>query len=421
MRQPLALRLHRDQDERVARLQVLLMRKVYKVYITVAGSLLVVGLAGFGLYARATSVAAAKSRAQAGPKAVPVLVASAETKDVPVILRGLGTVQAFNTAPLKSQVGGAVMKLNFKEGQDVRTGDLLIQLDARPYQAVLDQAKATLAKDQASLANAKTDLQRYSKLLQQNFTPEQQYATQVSAVAQGVAADQSDEAAINAAQLNVDYASIKSPIDGVTGIRQVDIGVLVQANSQTLVTVTQIQPIYVIFTLPEANIGPIRDAMAQGQLSIQAFAANDEKQIAEGVLDLVDNAVDQTTGTVKLKAEFANKDKALWPGEFVNAHLVLKDIHNGVTVPAVAIQTGPSGSYVYLVKDDSTVDRRSVTVVQTDNNIALVGSGLQAGERVVTAGQFKLDQGTKVQISDNPADVGPSVASDTPTGVGSPQ
>src|ERR1700728_3489807 len=182
-------------------------------------------------------------------------------KDVPVIWRGLGTVQAFNSAPLKSQVGGAVMQINFKEGQDVRTGDLLIQLDPRPSQEVLDQAKATLAKDQAALANAKTDLQRYTKLLEQNFTPEQQYATQKSTVAQDVAAGQNDEAAINAAQLNVDYASIKSPIDGVTGIRQVDIGVLVQANSQTLVTVTQIQPIYVIFTLPEANIGPIREAM----------------------------------------------------------------------------------------------------------------------------------------------------------------
>jgi multidrug efflux system membrane fusion protein len=392
-----------------------------KSYIAAATALLGVVALALILHARSSSVAAAKARAQAGSPAVPVLVASTEAKDVPVILRGLGTVQAFNTAPLKSQVGGAVTQINFKEGQDVRTGDLLIQLDARPYQAVLDQAKAILAKDQASLANAQTDLQRYSKLLEQNFTPEQQYATQKSTVAQAEAADQNDEAAIKAAQLNVDYASIKSPVDGVTGIRQVDIGVLVQANSQTLVTVTQIQPIYLIFTLPEANIGPIREAMARGQLTVQAFAASDEKQIAEGVLDLVDNAVDPTTGTVKLKAEFPNKDRALWPGQFVNAHLVLKTVHNGITVPDVAIQTGPSGSYAYVVKDDSTVERRPVTVTQTDNNVALVGSGLQAGERVVTAGQFKLEQGTKVQVSDKPADVGPSVASDTPVGVGPSQ
>ena len=391
-----------------------------KIYMVLAG-LVVVAMASFAFHARSSNIETAKNQAQTGPQAVPVLVASAEAKDVPVILRGLGTVQAFNTAPLKSQVGGAVTQINFKEGQDVRAGDLLIQLDARPYQAVLDQAKATLAKDQAALANAQTDLQRYSKLLQQNFTPEQQYATQKSTVAQDEAAGQNDEAAIKAAQLNVDYASIKSPIDGVTGIRQVDLGVLVQANSQILVTVTQIQPIYVVFTLPEANIAGIREAMAQGQVSIQAFAATDEKQIAEGVLDLVDNAVDPTTGTVKLKSEFPNKDKALWPGQFVNAHLVLKQVHDGITAPSVAVQTGPSGSYTYVLKPDSTVERRTVTVVQTDNNVALVGSGLQAGERVVTAGQFKLEQGTKVQVSEQPADVAPSVASDTPTGIGPSQ
>jgi membrane fusion protein, multidrug efflux system len=394
------------------------MRKSY----VAAGTMLLVVLAlALVWHARSDSLAAAKAKSQAGPPAIPVLVATAEAKDVPVILRGLGTVQAFNNAPLKSQVGGAVTQINFKEGQDVRKGDLLIQLDPRPYQAVLDQSKAALAKDQAALANAQTDLQRYSKLLAQNFTPEQQYETQKSTVAQDQAAVANDEAAINAAQLNVDYAAIKSPIDGVTGIRQVDIGVLVQANSQTLVTVTQIEPIFVIFTLAESNIAAVRAAMAQGQLTVRAFAASDEKQIAEGVLDLVDNTVDQTTGTVKLKAEFPNKDKALWPGQFVNAHLVLKLVHDGITVPTVAIQTGPSGPYAYVVKDDSTVERRTVTVVQTDNNTTLVGSGLQAGERVVTAGQFKLDQGSKVQVSDKPADVGPSVASDTPVGVGSAQ
>jgi multidrug efflux system membrane fusion protein len=390
---------------------------------TIAVAAVVLGAAGLALvlHARTSGVAAAKNPVQAAPSAVPVLVAAAVAKDVPVILRGLGTVQAFNTAPMKSQVEGAVTQINFKEGQEVHTGDLLIQLDARPYQAALDQAKATLAKDQASLANARTDLQRYSKLLAQNFTPEQQYATQKSTVAQDEAGSQNDDAAIKAAQLNVDYAAIKSPIDGVTGIRQVDLGTLVQANSQTLVTVTQIQPIYAVFTLPEAGIASIREAMAQGQLHVLAFAANDEKQIAEGVLNLVDNAVDQTTGAVKLKAEFPNQDKALWPGQFVNAHLVLKLVHNGITVPSVAIQTGPSGSYAYVVKADLTVERRPLTVTQTDDNVALIGSGLQAGERVVTAGQFKLEQGTKVQVSNQPADVGPSVASDTPVGVGSSQ
>ena len=390
------------------------MRKSFMVVAGIVACAVAVAVV-LEVRARTSAVATAKSQ---GPPTVPVLVATAGTQDVPVILRGLGTVEAFNTAPLKSRVEGAVTQINFKEGQEVHAGDLLIQLDPRPYQEVLDQAKATLAKDQALLANAKTDLQRYAKLLTQNFTPEQQYATQKSTVAQDEAATQNDEAAIKAAQLNVDYASIRSPVDGVTGIRQIDLGVLVQANSQVLVTVTQIQPIYVIFTLPEADIQPIRDAMAGGQLSVLAFAASDEKQIAEGVLDLIDNAVDATTGTVKLKAEFPNEDKALWPGEFVNAHLVLKRVHNGVTVPSAAIQTGPEGSFTYVVKDDSTVEIRPVSVTQTENSMALVGKGLKAGERVVTAGQFKLQSGSKVQVSDRSADIAQNVASDTPVGVG---
>jgi membrane fusion protein, multidrug efflux system len=377
--------------------------------------------AGLQVRARTSAAAIEKSQAQAGAAAIPVLVATAEAKDVPIILRGLGTVQAFNTVELKSRVEGAVTKINFKEGQEVRTGDVLVELDARPYQATLDQAKAALVRDQASLANAQLDLQRYEKLLAQNYAPEQQYATQKSTVAQDQATGKSDEATIKAAELNVEYASIKSPIDGVTGIRQVDLGNLLQANSQTLVVLTQVKPIYVVFTLPEADIGRIREAMAKAPLTVLAFAASDEKQIAEGVLDLVDNAVDQTTGTFKLKAEFPNDDTALWPGQFVNAHLVLGIVHNGVTAPTTAIQTGPKGSFAYVVKDDSTVDMRPVKVTQTESNMALVGSGLKAGERLVTAGQFKLEQGAKVQVSDTLATAGPTGFSDLPSGVGASQ
>ncbi|MGH6819131.1 MAG: efflux RND transporter periplasmic adaptor subunit, partial [Methylovirgula sp.] len=204
---------------------------------------------------------------------VPVVVATAKAEDVPIILRGLGTVTAYNTVPLKSRVEGAVTEINFKEGQDVKAGDLLIQLDPRPYEAALAQAKANLAKDQAALANAQIDLQRYAKLLTQNFAPEQQYATQKALVAQDQATIEADQAAIRAAALNVDYASIRSPVDGVTGIRQVDLGVMIQANStQTLVVVTQIEPIYVIFTLPEADIGRVRAAMAKDRLRVLAYA-----------------------------------------------------------------------------------------------------------------------------------------------------
>lgn len=389
-----------------------------------AGVLLICAVAAtavFELRGKTSITTAQDQRPTSGPAAIPVLAATAEAKDVPVILRGLGTVQAFNTVSVKSRIEGAITKINFKEGQAVHVGDLLVQLDARPYQAVLDQAEAVLAKDKAALANAQVDLQRYTKLMTQNFAPEQQYATQKATVAQDQATGKNDEASIKAAELNVGYASIESPIDGVTGIRQVDLGNLVQANSQTLVVVTQVQPIYVVFTLPEANIRQIREAMAKAKLNVLAFAASDEKQIAEGVLDLVDNTVDQTTGTFKLKAEFPNKDTALWPGEFVNAHLVLRVVHDGVVVPAGAIQTGPQGSFTYVVKDDSTVDMRSVNVIQTENNAVLVGSGVKVGERVVTAGQFKLRQGTKVRISDKVADTASTDASDTPPGVGGSQ
>ncbi len=332
---------------------------------------------------------------------VPVLVATAKAEDVPIILRGLGTVTAYNTVPLKSRVQGAVTEINFKEGQDVKTGDLLIQIDPRPYQAALAQAKANLSKDQAALANAQVDLQRYAKLLTQNFAPEQQYATQKALVDQNQATIQADQAAIRAAALNVDYASIHSPVDGVTGIRQVDLGVMIQSNStQTLVVVTQIEPIYVVFTLPEGDIGRIREAMAKDRLRVLAYASNDQKEIAAGMLDLVDNSVNQNTGTVQLKAEFANRDRSLWPGQFVNAHLVLRTMHGGVTVPTAAIQTGPNGSFAYAVGDDSKVHMRPITVVQTENNWALIGTGLKAGERVVVAGEYRLDEGTKVEASE---------------------
>jgi membrane fusion protein, multidrug efflux system len=388
-----------------------------KSFIAVAG-ILACAVAVFVVLQVRPRTTAAKGQEQTAAAAIPVLVATAEAKDVPIILRGLGSVQAFNTVSLKSRVEGAITKINFKEGQQVHAGDVLVELDARPYQAALDQANAVLARNQALLANAKVDLQRYANLLTKNYSPEQQYATQKSTVAQDEATLKDNQAAIEAAQLNVEYASIKSPIDGVTGVRQMDLGNLVQANSQTLVVVTQIKPIYVSFTLPEADIGTIRDAMAKAKLSVLAFAADDQKQIAEGVLDLVDNAVDQTTGTFKLKAEFPNDDEALWPGEFVNAHLVLSVVHNGVNVPSAAIQTGPEGSFTYVVKDDSTVDMRPIKVIQTENNMALVGAGLEVGERVVTAGQFKLQQGAKVQVSDERANIASSGGSDTPPGVG---
>ncbi|WP_246725436.1 efflux RND transporter periplasmic adaptor subunit [Beijerinckia sp. L45] len=382
--------------------------------IYVVGGAVVLGAASFVFLSMTTPKAA--DHAASAPKPIPVMAARAQAQDVPIILRGLGTVTAYNAVALRSRVEGAITQVNFREGQSVKAGDLLIQLDPRPFEAALDQAKATLMRDQAALANAKTDLARYSDLLKRSFSPEQQVATQQTTVAQDTAAGQSDEAAIKAAQLNVDYASLRSPIDGVTGIRQIDIGNLIQANSaQTLVMITQIEPIYVIFTLPEANIDRVRDAMAKGTLAIQAFAANDRRKIADGKLDLIDNTVDQTTGTVKLKAEFANADRALWPGQFVNAHAVLSTVHNGITVPSTAVLTGPKGSFTYVIDDKSQVSIRQVTVLQAESNRILIGSGLKVGEQVVTAGQFRLQPGAKVKVSDQIADAGQTL-SDAPAG-----
>jgi membrane fusion protein, multidrug efflux system len=364
---------------------------------------------------KAQTVGAAAS--QSG--AIPVMAAPATAADVPIILRGLGTVTAFNTVAIKSRVEGNITRIHFSEGQEVKAGDLLIELDARPFQAALDQANANLARDQANLTNAQADLARFAQLLRSESTPEQQYTTQKATVAADEAIIKSDQAAIDAAKLNVEYATIRSPIDGVVGIRQIDLGNLVQANSQTLVVVTQIKPIYVIFSLPEANIPRIRSAMAQRKLTVEAYDAADQKQISQGVLNLVDNQVDQTTGTVKLKAQFSNSDEALWPGQFVNAHLVLEVVKNGVTIPAAAAQIGPNGHYVYVVRNDGTVETRAITVTQTENNVSLIGSGLRAGEQVVTNGWFKLTPGAKVIVTGSDGS-NPNVAAATaaPPGAG---
>jgi membrane fusion protein, multidrug efflux system len=331
--------------------------------------------------------------------AIPVMATPAAAANVPIILRGLGSVTPFNTVAVKSRVEGNITRIHFTEGQEIKAGDLLIELDARPFQAALDQANATLAKDQANLANAQADLARYARLLKDSFAPEQQYATQKATVAEDEATVKSDQAAIDAAKLNVEYASIRSPIDGIVGIRQIDLGNLVQANSQTLVVVTQIKPIYVIFSLPEADIPRIRAAMAKRKLEVQAYDAADQQPVSRGVLNLIDNQVDHTTGTVKLKAEFENSDEALWSGQFVNAHLVLKVVKNGVTVPAAAVQIGPNGRFVYVVRSGETVELRPIKVTQTESNVSLVGTGLAAGEQVVTSGQFRLTPGAKVVVS----------------------
>lgn len=356
------------------------------------------------------------------PEPVPVTVALAEARDVPIILRGLGTVVAYNAVAVHSRVTGNIVKVDFHEGQHVHTGDVLFELDPRPFQTALDQANAVLARDQALLTNAHADLQRYATLLKKSFAPEQQYATQKATVAQDEANIKNDQAQIENAKLNLDYAKLRSPINGITGIKLVDIGNLVQANgTQTLVNVTQINPIYVQFSLAESHIPEIRKAIASGKPTVLAFDGTDQHQISEGTLDLIDNGVDQTTGMISARATFANKDEALWPGQFVNAHLVLKTVHNGTTVPQAAIQPGPDGSYVYVVDSNATVSMHPVKVLQVERDVALVSSGVRPGDKVVMLGQSRLEPGAKVHIAkqeSTSAFAEASAAQSTPTSEG---
>jgi membrane fusion protein, multidrug efflux system len=304
----------------------------------------------------------------------------------------------------------------------VHQGDLLMQIDPRPYQAQLEQAEANKAKDQAALENAQRDLARYAAIVSnQMAVTRQQYDTQRATVQQDEAAVQSDQAQIDAAKLNVAYCEITSPIDGVTGLRLVDIGNLVQASAATrLVVVTQIKPIYVTFTIPERDLDRIREAMAQHPLSILAFNGDDDKQLSSGTLKVINNQVDQGTGTVTLKAQVANQDATLWPGEFVNAHLVLSVVKNGVTVPAGAVQMGPTGPFVYLIKDNSTVEPQPVTVTQVENGTALIGKGLKAETRIVVSGQTELSPGVKVAVKQGaPGEMNAHEPEIGPEGVGS--
>lgn len=334
-----------------------------------------------------------------GTPTVPVTAATAVARDMPVYVRGLGSVQAFNSVTVKSRVDGAIVKVDFAEGQEVKAGDILFEIDPRPYQAALAQAQANLARDQAQLENAQRNVDRDKPLVGKEFISRQQFdtdTTSADALAGTVAAD---KAAVEAAQLNLDYADIRSPIDGRTGARQVDIGNLVHAtDNSALVTVTQLKPIFVSFTAPQNEFDAIRRAAAQGPVVAEAWTQGERRQIATGKLTLIDNQIDQSTGTIHLKAQYDNADEALWPGEFVDIRLVVDTLKNAVTVPAQSVQAGPNGSYLFVIKPDNTVEQRIVQVAETENNLSVISKGLSAGEKIVVDGQYRLDQGSKVSI-----------------------
>jgi membrane fusion protein, multidrug efflux system len=340
--------------------------------------------------------------ASAAPPAVPtvpVVAGTVNSSDVPIYLQGVGTVIAYNTVIVRSQIQGQITKINFSEGQAVKTGDLLAVIDPRPYQAQLDQATANRSRDQAQLTNAEANLKRYTTLGNQGWATPQLVETQTAQVAQLNAAIKADEAAIEWAQTQLSYTQLTSPIDGVTGIRQIDIGNIIHPTDPNgLVVVTQLEPISVIFTLPETSLPQIQQHLADGSLKVEAYSQDNTMKLDEGSLDFIDNEIVQTTGSVRFRANFPNKEHKLWPGELVNAWLLLDTRHDGLTVPASAVQQGPQGPYVYVINADSTAAVRPVKVAQVSGGQALIDSGLSAGEQVVVDGQYKLQPGIQVTI-----------------------
>jgi multidrug efflux system membrane fusion protein len=336
------------------------------------------------------------------PPEIPVQTAFAAQSDVPIYFDGLGTVQAFNTVTVTTRVDGQLQRVNFVEGQDVKAGDVLAQIDPRTYQATYDQAVSTKAKDEAQLANAKLDLQRYESLAPQNYTSKQTLDTQKALVSQLDAQVKMDQAAIEFAGTNLDYATIKSPIGGRTGIRLVDAGNNVLAASNTsLVVVTQMQPISVIFTLPADDLPAFTIAAAAGRLTVLALSRDLKSELDRGAVAVLDNQIVQTTGTIRLKATFPNAKGTLWPGQFVNARLLIETKHNVVTIPSTAVQRGPNGLYAYVVKPNSTVEMRPLTLDQLDGGEAIIKDGLKPGEQVVRAGQYRLQAGVRVHASNS--------------------
>ena len=345
-----------------------------------------------------------RAAAQTPGQAFPVTAGTVAVEDVPVFLHGIGTVQAYNTVAIKSRVDGQIVKINFKEGEEVKVGDPLFQIDPRPYQAALETAQAAKEKDEAQLAGAQLDLDRYQKLLGPGWQTKQSYDQQKATVEQFQAAIKGDAAQIANAKLNLGYADIRSPIDGRLGAKLVDVGNLVHANDNTpLVMIAELKPIFVSFTLPQETLDDVQENNKKAPLVVRASSGDGKKELAQGKLTLIDNMIDQATGTIHLKARFDNDDERLWPGEFVNLRLILST-HKGVaTVPQQTVQVGPNGYYAYVIKPDNTVERRAVEVASMQDGLAVISKGLTPGEKVVVDGQYRLTEGARV----NPTTAGP--------------
>jgi len=335
---------------------------------------------------------------QAAQRVVPVKIGDVIQQNIPLQINAIGNVEAYNTVSIKALVGGEVMTVHFKEGQDVKQDALLFQIDPRPYEAALKQAVAQLARDVAQAKSAEEQAKRYEILVKKDYVSKDQY-DQLRANADALAAAvDADKAQVENSRLQLAYCTIKSPIDGRVGSVLINKGNVVKANDLVMVTITKIIPIYVTFSVPEQNLSDIKKYMAAGPLKVAAVIPGDEKRPVQGVLTFINNAVDSTTGTIQLKGTFENKDKRLWPGQFVNVALTLTTHKNAVVMPSAALQTGQQGQYVFVVKPDFTVESRMVTVARTYGEFTVIAQGVKPGEKVVTDGQLQLIPGTKVEV-----------------------
>jgi membrane fusion protein, multidrug efflux system len=360
----------------------------------------------------------ARAAAARPAPAIPVTIATAETKDVPIIVRGIGTVQAYKSVTIKARVDGQIVKVTFEEGQFVHAGDLLFQIDPQPFQAALDHAAAAKRRDEAQLAGAQLDLERYGKLIGSGFQSRQSFDQQQASVDALKATVALDEAAVDTARVNLSYTDIRAPIDGRTGARLVDLGNMVQASSPAaLVNLSQLKPIFVNFTVPQDVTDEVRRNQAIAPLAVLAYASDDKTLLSQGKLTLIDNQIDTATGTLRLKATFENTDERLWPGQFVNARLVISTKSAAITVPRRAVMQGATGYYAYIVKPDNTVERRVVEVAGMQDEIAIVDKGLAAGEQIVVDGQYRLNDGAHIKIDTTPPAAPVPPAASTPQAV----
>lgn len=375
--------------------------------------LIMVAIAGIVWYRSRQKTEAAAQARSAQPAAISVAVAAVQKRDIPYYITGLGSVLAFNTVTVKTRVDGQIMKVNFREGQFVKQGDVLVEIDPRPFQVALEQAQGQLAKDVASQNDAKIDLNRYTQLWQEGVIARQQLDTQQATVGQFDGAIQADKAAIDTQKLQLTYAKVTAPISGRVGLRLVDPGNIVHATDATgMIVITQIQPITVVFTIPEDNLPEVAAQMKKGQLNVEAYSRDDKIKLATGKLLTTDNQIDQTTGTIKLKSVFDNKDDSLWPNQFVNIRLFLTVKKDATVVSSATLQRGTQGTFVYAVDQNSQAQVRNVNVDFIEGNIAVIKDGLNPGEQVVVEGQDKLQSGAKV--STHPAPTVQQLNSDTP-------